>query len=238
MKPSHSPADYLINPDIDYDCGFPLTTEQIATAIVDCNRGLATLPAMLWNQLALKLTGAIIGTFLSTSIAAVAKALVNPIEKGHPDVLPQSALGASEAQLRNYPQGLEIKGTCGNLPTGVNLKPGENRCARLTGITWQAHHREVSKLLGCIWDFDAIITDASTPFISAVFFSNALSESDWGAISGTTGRNTKVSGMCSSGKRKMAAGTVCIINKEQYIHKYSAILGTMPALAHGQKQLF
>jgi hypothetical protein len=230
MTSSHSPDDFAVNPNIKFNCGFNLSTADFVLAVIDCNRGLASLPPSLWNQLALKLSGAIIGTFLSTSVAAVAKALVNPIEKGHPDVLPQSAKDATEEQLRNYPEGLEIKGTCGNLPAGQSLRPGIRRCEQLIAITWQAHHREVKSLLGCIWDFDTVAGDHPAPFISAAFYCDSLTEDDWGKISGTTGRNTKVTGMCASGKRKMAAGAICILNREPYLSKYSKILSGFPPL--------
>jgi hypothetical protein len=76
---------------------------------------------------------------------------VNPIEKGHPDIIPSVGLGSSEEVLRNYPNGLEVKGTIGNIRQGANLRAGMRRIDDLTGITWQAHHREVNHLLGFLW---------------------------------------------------------------------------------------
>jgi hypothetical protein len=121
--------------------------------------------------------------------------------------------------LRNFPSGLEIKCTCGNVRTGKSLKCGENRCKSLTAITWQAHHQEVHSLLGIVWDFDTLIERAA-PVITAVFYCSTLDKTDWGAISGRDGRNTKVTGMSASGKKKMFSGIVCLINREPYRSMY------------------
>jgi hypothetical protein len=51
-----------------------------------------------------------------------------------------------------------------------------------------------------------------------------LTVEDWGEISGTTGRNTKVSGMKSSGKEKMGTGWVLMLNDSKYISKYTRLL--------------
>lgn len=153
-------------------------------------------------------------------------ATINPIEKGYPDIIPLLTVKPAEEVLRNYPTGLEIKGTIGNLKTGVNLRAGEPRIQDLTAITWQAHHREVNQLMGFIWDFVDSIDGFCFPAITAVFFSDSLTSDDWGKISGTTNRNTKVTGMLRSGKEKMGKGPVLIYDKAEYYQKYSQILKT------------
>lgn len=65
------------------------------------------------------------GALFATHIAQQTGAIVNPIEKGHPDVIPEKGRGAIEAQLRNYPEGLEIKCTVGNVAKGSSLEPGQ-----------------------------------------------------------------------------------------------------------------
>jgi hypothetical protein len=47
---------------------------------------------------------------------------------------------------------------------------------------------------------------------------------DWGKISGTTGRNTKVTGMGASGKLKMGKGWVAVINRPEYLARYTKLL--------------
>ena len=126
--------------------------------------------------------------------------------------------------MRNYPTGLEIKGTIGNIRSGANLRAGIPRIEELTGITWQAHHREVNHLLGIVWDFVNNHNGFYHPAITGVFFSDQLNQDDWGEISGTTGRNTKVTGMRSSGKQKMGEGVILLFDNEPHIEKYSRLL--------------
>jgi hypothetical protein len=94
----------------------------------------------------------------------------------------------------------------------------------LEGVTWQAHHREVRELLGLVWDFVDDGHNFNFPTITGSFYSDQLVEEDWGKISGTTGRNTKVSGMTSSGKKKMGTGWVSLIDDTKYIDKFKALL--------------
>lgn len=58
-----------------------------------------------------------------------------------------------------------------------------------------------------------------------MFYASDLRREDWGEISGTTGRNTKVTGMRSSGKQKMGAGWVMLIDDEKYLKTYPHVLG-------------
>jgi len=224
---AHTSKDFLVNPDIQFDCGFQLSPFQVTTAVAAANNDLGILPLSLWRCIDLKSTGSVVGSHLASAIARETGAIVNPIEKGHPDVLPACAADASESLLRNYPQGLEIKGTCGNIPKGILRKAGENRCESLIGITWQAHHQEVERLLAIIWDFDTVTHSTPGPVITAGFYSGTLTQECWGAISGTTGRNTKVSGMRASGKAKMASGTVFVLNRGGYARRYSDLLGPL-----------
>lgn len=150
--------------------------------------------------------------------------MVNPIEKGHPDVIPKLADHPSEELLRNYPMGLEVKCTIGNTRQGANLRAGQPRIDCLEGITWQAHHREVKKLLGLVWDFIKSEHDFNYPKITAIFYADNLVTDDWGNISGTEGRNTKVTGMTASGKIKMGQGWIALIDNQQYKKIYQKLM--------------
>jgi hypothetical protein len=215
---------YLINEDFSIDCGFCVTGDSIWRAITQTNAILADLPVTLFKSIDYKTTSAMIGAVFCDSLASFVGAIVNPIEKGHPDLVPTSAAACTEEQLRHYPQGLEIKCTIGNIETGANLRAGQTRIGQLTGITWQAHHREVSALLGLIWDFVNNGHPFNYPAITGAFYSNSLCVDDWGQISGTTGRNTKVTGMAASGKMKMGNGWIVLIDKEAYVPAYSRFL--------------
>jgi hypothetical protein len=58
--------------------------------------------------------------------------------------------------------------------------------------------------------------------VTGVFFSSDLTLEDWGIISGTTGRNTKVCGMTVTGRTKMKNGWIVI--HEKYAIKYNQLL--------------
>ncbi len=216
--------NYKNNTDFSINVGFSVTHENIKTAAEQTNAILSDLPSTLFRSIDYKTTSAMIGAVFCDTVANLTEGIVNPIEKGHPDIIPASGADASEEQLRKYPEGLEIKCTVGNIKTGANLRAGETRINDLTGITWQAHHREVEELLGLVWDFVNDGHAFNHPAITGVFFSSELVEDDWGAISGTTGRNTKVTGMKTSGKEKMGGGWVVVIENEQYLEKYQRFL--------------
>lgn len=167
-----------------------------------------------------------IGSIFCDTLSKETEGVVNPIEKGHPDLVPATAADATEAELRNYPAGLEIKCTVGNIVQSANLRAGQQRIKKITGITWQAHHREVIALMGLVWDFANPHNGFFFPAITGVFYSDDLVEDDWGTISGTTGRNTKVSGMRTSGNEKMASGWVLLLDEKAYLEGFAKTLGT------------
>ena len=211
--------------DFKINLGFDVNSSNIHNATKSLNNFLTTLPSSLYKNIDFKTTGALIGAVYCSKISEeIDGAVVNPIEKGYPDIIPISGLNSSEEKLRNYPLGLEIKGTIGNLKTGTRLFAGEPRIQHLSGITWQAHHRDGKLLLGFVWDFINKQNSFYFPAITAVYFTNNLTSEDWGAISGITGRNTKVTGMKKSGKMKMAAGNILIIDDDNYIRRYKELL--------------
>ena len=209
------------------DVGFVVTALNVVEAADLTNSILTDLPAGLYRSLDFKTVSAVVGSVFCDALASrtKGKGIVNPIEKGHPDIIPSAGAKATEEQLRNYPKGLEIKCTVGNIEQGANLRAGEQRVDRLTGITWQAHHREVKELMGLVWDFVQMKDKFRFPGITAVFYASDLRREDWGEISGTTGRNTKVTGMRTSGKQKMGAGWVMLIDDEKYFKTYPHVLG-------------
>lgn len=214
---------YRVNKKFSIDCGFKVTGEDIHTSVQQANAVFSSLPASLYKSIDFKTTSAVVGAIFCEMLAASVDAIVNPIEKGHPDIVPKDAINASEERLRNYSNGLELKSTIGNIEQGSNLKAGQARIEALTSITWQAHHREVKELLGLVWDFVASEQSFNFPCITATFYTNNLTIDDWGEISGTTGRNTKVSGMRTSGKEKMGKGWVLMLDDPKYISIYGRI---------------
>lgn len=215
--------NYRINTNFKLTDGFSLDHTNVENAVKATNKYLLSFPSHLYLTVDLKTSSSIVGALFCSCLAQnIEGAIVNPIEKGHPDIVPIAANTATEAQLRNYPSGLEIKTTVGNIRSGSGLHAGHTRLEKLTGITWQAHHQEVRELMGLIWDFANTKDSFNYPMITGVFFSGNLKLEDWGAISGTTGRNTKVCGMTSSGRSKMKAGWIMI--HEKYHSRYTQLL--------------
>ena len=215
---------YLINSKFNISCGFQVNDQHIKSALHQTNESLETLPSSVYRKIDIKTTSSIIGSMFCQSIASTTGAIVNPIEKGYPDIIPKEGENSSEELLRNYPLGLEIKCTIGSKTKG-DLRAGESRITNLKGIVWQAHHREVKQLLGLVWDFvQSEEHDFNYPKITAIFYSDNLVTDDWGQISGMEGRNTKVCSMVISGKQKMANGWVAIIDDPQYKETYQKIM--------------
>lgn len=222
-SPIDKPASeiYRIRNQFQIACGFSVSGENVAESAVVTTAQLEALPFTLFQSIDLKSLSGMVGALFASNLAKEVGAIVNPIEKGHPDILPKSAATATEQQLRNYPQGLEIKCTVGNVAKGSNLLPGESRINVLAGITWQAHHREVTGFLGLVIDFAGTERDGKRfPMITAAFHSNELVVDDWGAISGTEGRNTKVTGLLSTGKGKLGGGWIISFRAKGYEEKY------------------
>lgn len=217
---------YTVNEDFSVNCGFDVTAEDIVEALNLTNGILADLPSSLYKSIDFKTTSSVVGAIFCESLASRLDGMVNPIEKGHPDIVPYSAEGASEAQLRNFPQGLEIKTTIGGIETGANLRAGVKRIEKLTSFTWQAHHQEVENLLGLTWDFTNEKNSFNYPAITGAFYGQDLSKDDWGSVSGTTGRNTKVSGMKTSGKAKMGEGWIAVLDDPEYKSAFKSYLKT------------
>jgi transcriptional regulator with XRE-family HTH domain len=217
---------YRADPATAIRCGFSVTANEVLGAIGQTNRVLGSLPLSLYTTVDLKTQSGIVGAVFAAELAVLVGAIANPIEKGHPDIVPRSAASASEAELRNYLTGLEIKSTLGNVPKGSDLRAGQERIGALSGVTWQAHHRDVRSLMGLLWDFvGGTKSSLAHPVVTGVFYTAELSIDDWGAISGTTGRNTKVTGMTVSGRRKMGAGAIVLIDDARYRRTYSKALG-------------
>jgi len=215
-------VNYRINQNFSIHCGFKVSFQQVLMAVNATTKQLQQLPFALYQQIDLKTLSAIVGAVFVNDLATEVGAIVNPIEKGHPDMIPMEGKNASESQLRNYPNGLEIKVTVGNVSQGSKLLSGMPRINQLTGITWQAHHREVNHLLGLVVDFAGIVNDNRYyPIITGAFYADNLSVEDWGEISGTTGRNTKVTGMNASGRKKMGQGWILLLDQDRYLTKYS-----------------
>ncbi|MGD0088535.1 MAG: helix-turn-helix transcriptional regulator [Planctomycetota bacterium] len=223
--PSGAGVAYRERQGLSINCGFTVSSQHILESANATAIQLQALPFSLYQSIDLKTLSSIVGAVFVGLLADQVGAMVNPIEKGHPDIIPTEGRNATEAQLRNYPNGLEVKSTVGNVEKGSNLQPGTPRIGCLTGLTWQAHHREVRRLLGLAVDFAGRTKGAKRyPVITGCFYTDALDVEDWGEISGTTGRNTKVTGMRSSGKSKMGAGWVLVLNQDEYVTKYQNLL--------------
>jgi hypothetical protein len=161
----------------------------------------------------------------------------NPNQDGYPDMLLMDGFGIAEYneikrlnRLRDKAAftywlngGVEVKATCGSVPTAAvclkryNMsKPDlyDTRIDMLESYGWSAHHRDTTNLLGLLWDFDD-----GVPQIMAVFFGNTIQESDWGKVSvpKVGGRATNASGMARLGVKKMYDNWLMVKNDNRYV---------------------
>lgn len=181
--------------------------------------------------LGLRNLSAFVGELVATGIARSSQGLfrLNPHQDGYPDLLLMDQRGRRELERLGGRMnekgpfspfasgGIEVKATCGSVPTpkvcrnrGI-ARPelGDSRIVCMTGYDWKAHHRETNNLVGVLWDF----VD-QRPRVAAMFYSSALTESDWGGIVAPKpggGRTTSVSIMNRAGIRKMYRGWLCVL---------------------------
>ena len=223
--------DYVTRMEFVLDCGFRVTATAVHNSVLRTNAVMAALPLTLFRTVDFKAQSGMVGAVFASELAAEVGAIPNPIEKGHPDIVPLSAVDATEAELRNYPSGLEVKSTVGTITQGVKRMPGRSRIDTLTGINWQAHHRDVDQLMGITWDYVGGSADqAAPPVVTGVFYAGDLTREDWGEIAGTTGRNTKVTGMKAAGRAKMAAGAVVLLKERRYLRAFRSKVGSLPEM--------
>lgn len=212
-------------------------------ALHDVHRVVDTItrdvPVDIFSILGMRNLSAFVGELFAKSLAkeSAGRFIGNPHQDGYPDLLLMDDEGRriygeirARSGLRDKSPfspfqngGLEIKATCGSVPTPAQCqkagmeKPGmgEKRIACLRGYDWKAHHRETNNLVGILWDFlDGV------PHIIAVFFGNALTEDDWGKIVQPKeggGRTTSVSIMARHGVKKMYSNWIAVKQDSRYI---------------------
>lgn len=117
---------YRVQTGFKINVGFVVTAKNVREAADFTNSILADLPVGLYRSLDYKTVSAVVGSVFCDALASRTKGIVNPIEKGHPDIIPRAAVKATEEQLRNYQQGLEVKCTVGNIEQGQILELGNN----------------------------------------------------------------------------------------------------------------
>lgn len=82
--------------------GFTVNAGHVTESVELTNNILGDLPATLYKSLDFKTISSMVGSIFCDTLASKTDGIVNPIEKGHPDIVPPEALDATEAQLRNY----------------------------------------------------------------------------------------------------------------------------------------
>lgn len=199
---------------------------------------LAERTPYVFELLGMRNLSAFVGAVFARELQTAADGLLllNPHQDGYPDLLlldgaGQEALDRVMAaeQMRGkepfspFPTGgLEIKATCGDVPSERSLaakglqKPqiGDTRVDLITGINWKAHHRDTNNLMGIIWDFWE-----GLPAVMVVSYSDRLEPEDWGKIVQPReggGRTTSVSIMAKSGVVKMLGNSVRVVKLPAY----------------------
>lgn len=225
---------------IEMPRGNLLPTEAINRAIIRSHIVLKTLADMdidIFALLGMRNLSAFVGEVFSASLIKETGDTFrkNPHQDGYPDLLLMDSHGAAEwvarhRQLRDKAPfspfatgGLEVKATCGSVPTPAQLAPrgidkpdiGDQRISLVRGYDWKAHHRQTNNLIGLFWDFVH-----RKPTIVAVFYSAELNEADWGEIVQPReggGRTTSVSIMRRSAIKKMFNNWITVIDDPRYI---------------------
>ncbi len=241
---------YLVNKSADTclmsgsDNKITLDTLLFERALTDVHavieKIMTDIPVDIFSILGMRNLSAFIGELFARSLAKESDGLFisNPHQDGYPDLLLMDNKGrelydalikAGKLQDKSpfspFPHGgLEIKATCGSVPTPTQCakngiqKPdmGDTRIHTLRGYDWKAHHRETNNLIGILWDFHT-----HAPQIVAVFFGNHLTELDWGKIIQPIeggGRTTSVSIMPRSSVEKMYQNWIVVKDDSRYIN--------------------
>lgn len=218
---------------LDADIFYRATTyaDEIITKIQNFDVDISSI-------LGMRNLSAFVGEIYAAALAKESEDLFvpNPHQDGYPDLLVMTDEGKAEYErLKNnlrdktpfspfIPGGLEVKATCGSVPTPAQLrgrgleKPdiGDTRIGLLNSYDWKAHHRETNNLVSILWDFIE-----GKPTIVAIFYSNELIEEDWSPIvqpRAGGGRTTSVSIMKRTGIKKLYNGWLAVIDDERYIN--------------------
>lgn len=221
-----------------------LTSEHFLLAArrtQELTQQISAFPVNIFEVLGMRNLSSFVGELFAASLRNATGNMFarNPHQDGYPDLLLLDAAGEGmyeslrqAGQLREKGPfspfangGLEVKATCGSVPTpaecarrGLGEKPnlGDQRIAVMKAYDWKAHHRETNNLIGIIWDFvDGI------PNVIAVFLGTNLTEDDWGNIIQPRdggGRTTSVSIMTRSGVRKMYDNWILVADDTRYIN--------------------
>lgn len=243
-------SPFLVNPAVDLSVarGMSIPVEVVLDALDRSHATIGQFAAFdvdVFALLGMRNLSAFIGEIFAAQMIRAGGGMFrkNPHQDGYPDLLLMDEQGAAEwerlgAQLRDKQPfspfatgGVEVKATVGSVPTPKQCgrmgleKPdiGDQRVTLLRGYDWKAHHRETNHLMGLVWDF----IDRA-PHIVGVFYSNRLTEADWGAIIQPReggGRTTSVSIMTRAGVRKMTESWVVVHSDERYRNFFSRYNG-------------
>lgn len=227
-------------PDLHVARGYSIPRDAVTAAVIHCNQTagkLGELPVDLFGLLGMRNLSALVGELFAATLHDDLGHTFekNPHQDGYPDLLLMDAAGQRQwnslrTRLRDKAPfspfttgGVEIKATCGSVPTDKEcrkrgyagkLQIGEQRIDLLTGYDWKAHHRATNNLLGLLWDFVG-----KAPQIVAAFYCNRLTQNDWGKIvqpKAGGGRTTSVSIMTRAGIGKMYAGWVRVRGETRF----------------------
>ncbi|MBN3490528.1 hypothetical protein JV173_03265 [Acholeplasma equirhinis] len=228
-----------------------LTAEQIESAVLSFNSAIKQLDQNtkqleinIFETLGLKNLSGFVGEVFGSMILKVSNGQLvkNLNQDGYPDLLlhitdEQKSYYSGTYTIRDgikianskeifspYKHGgIEIKANVGSTPPGTNDIPklviGQQRIDYINMFDWKSHHRDTNNLIGITWDFIN-----SLPTITAVFYSNNLTQDDWSKIVQPReggGRTTSVSLIKKSGRKKMFNNWIVVIDDEKYINKFA-----------------
>lgn len=236
---------FNVNADLTVLRGYSFQEKEFLSAIEHAEnvvKKLAGFEVDIFRILGMRNLSAFVGElFAAAMISQTQNAFrKNPHQDGYPDMLLMDKVGTLHwntllGQLRDkrpfspfITGGVEIKATCGTVPTdavcirrGAPGKPdiGDQRIDLMTGYDWKAHHRDTNYLMGIVWDFIDKL-----PAIVGVFYCRQLNVNHWGNIIQPReggGRTTSVSIMTRDGVATMYRSWICVRNDPKYINFFN-----------------
>lgn len=220
------------------DVGGNISAEVVTHAIIATNGWLA-LHSML--ELPLSKSGKMlssldvhgkkaIGNFIGRSVSYHVQDITwndrrglrcNPVDRGHPDLIPAWCMKENDFDWSRVPHGIEIKTTCGRLSCRAGtLGFDESRIDHLASFTWASHHKDSKRILGTLWDYVM-----GAPQVVAVFYCDGLQKRDYTEQTDPTvskGHSTNSSSIRRRGRDKFK--WVCVADDSRYVSRIRHIL--------------
>jgi hypothetical protein len=203
-----------------------IAVENVNTKFLQLKEKTSKMELNIFDVIDFRMISGLMGEALVTELSNNHKELEkNPNLDGYPDIL--NAFTSSHRlnieqwiksdlnKFIKYPHGgIEVKNTFGTKKANSKLTQGQTRIEKINQkLDWKAHHRYTNNLLALYSDY----VD-ECPQISAVMFSDGLTEDDWKEKQnpGISSTMTSFSVIEQSGWKKLRMGMRLCKNDQKY----------------------